>query len=37
MWRAGRWWLSSHRYGPMEWLWRYLTYLRRPTWLVSPS
>jgi uncharacterized protein len=25
-----RWWLSRFRYGPMEWLWRYLTYLRRP-------
>ncbi|MGC1549095.1 MAG: DUF418 domain-containing protein [Rhodanobacter sp.] len=25
-----RWWLSRYRYGPMEWLWRYLTYLRRP-------
>ena len=21
-----RWWLSSHRYGPMEWVWRRLTY-----------
>jgi uncharacterized protein len=21
-----RWWLSSHRYGPMEWIWRRLTY-----------
>jgi uncharacterized protein len=21
-----RWWLSTHRYGPMEWIWRRLTY-----------
>ena len=21
-----RWWLSSHRFGPMEWVWRRLTY-----------
>jgi uncharacterized protein len=21
-----RWWLSRYRYGPMEWLWRSLTY-----------
>ena len=23
-----RWWLSTHRYGPMEWVWRRLTYGR---------
>ena len=23
---VSRWWLSSHRYGPMEWVWRRLTY-----------
>jgi uncharacterized protein len=23
-----KWWLSSHRYGPMEWVWRRLTYGR---------
>ncbi|MET0327398.1 MAG: DUF418 domain-containing protein, partial [Luteimonas sp.] len=25
-------WLSHHRYGPMEWVWRWLTYGRRPGW-----
>ncbi|WP_327589419.1 DUF418 domain-containing protein [Nonomuraea sp. NBC_00507] len=25
-----RWWLKGHRYGPVEWLLRYLTYWRRP-------
>lgn len=25
-----RWWLSDHRYGPMEWLWRWITYARKP-------
>ncbi len=24
------WWLRRFRYGPMEWVWRYLTYGRRP-------
>ena len=24
------WWMKRHRYGPLEWLWRVLTYLRRP-------
>jgi uncharacterized protein len=23
-----QWWLSSHRYGRMEWVWRRLTYGR---------
>lgn len=23
-----RWWLSRFRFGPMEWLWRSLTYLK---------
>lgn len=23
---AGRWWLARHRYGPLEWLWRALTW-----------
>jgi uncharacterized protein len=25
----GRWWLSHYRFGPLEWLWRSLTYARR--------
>jgi uncharacterized protein len=25
---ASRWWLTHFRYGPVEWLWRSLTYLR---------
>lgn len=25
-----RWWLSGHDYGPMEWLWRWITYARKP-------
>jgi uncharacterized protein len=24
-----QWWLSHYRFGPMEWLWRSLTYARR--------
>ena len=31
-----RWWLSKHRYGPMEWLWRWLTYGRRPAMRLAP-
>jgi uncharacterized protein len=27
---ASRWWLARFRYGPMEWLWRAVTYLRLP-------
>jgi uncharacterized protein len=23
-------WLRHFRFGPVEWLWRYLTYLKRP-------
>ena len=25
-------WLRYFRFGPVEWLWRYLTYLKRPQW-----
>lgn len=32
-----RWWLSRYRYGPMEWLWRWATYLRRPEMKASPA
>lgn len=32
-----RWWLSRYRYGPMEWLWRYLTYLRRPPMRITAT
>ena len=27
---ASRWWLARYRFGPMEWLWRWLTYRQRP-------
>jgi uncharacterized protein len=30
-----RWWLSRYRYGPFEWLWRALTYGRRPGWVIA--
>ncbi|MET0329406.1 MAG: DUF418 domain-containing protein [Luteimonas sp.] len=30
-------WLSHHRYGPMEWTWRWLTYGRRPGWRRVPA
>ena len=32
-----RWWLSRHRYGPMEWLWRWLTYGQRPVMQRAPA
>ncbi|MCL1634185.1 DUF418 domain-containing protein [Luteimonas sp. SX5] len=30
-----RWWLSKFRYGPMEWLWRWATYARRPAMRIA--
>lgn len=27
---ASRWWLARYRFGPMEWLWRWMTYGQRP-------
>ena len=32
-----RWWLSKFRYGPAEWLWRWLTYLQRPAMRLAPA
>jgi len=32
---ASRWWLQRFRFGPMEWLWRTLTYLRPQPMRVS--
>ena len=29
---ASRWWLRGHVYGPLEWLWRSVTYWRRQAW-----
>lgn len=30
-------WLSMYRYGPMEWLWRWATYLERPMMRRAPA
>lgn len=32
-----RWWLARFRYGPMEWLWRAMTYGRRPMMRLEPA
>ncbi len=34
---ASRWWLSKFRYGPAEWVWRWLTYLQRPSMRLAPA
>lgn len=30
------WWLAHYRFGPMEWLWRALTYGERPPFRIAP-
>lgn len=32
-----RWWLTKFRYGPMEWLWRWATYARRPAMRIASA
>jgi uncharacterized protein len=31
------WWLSRYRFGPMEWIWRGLTYGKLPTLRREPA
>ncbi len=33
---ASSWWLHRYRYGPLEWLWRWATWAKRPT-LARPA
>jgi len=30
-----RWWLARHRYGPLEWVWRSVTYARWQPWRIA--
>ena len=32
-----RWWLARYRFGPMEWLWRWMTYAKRPVMRREPA
>jgi uncharacterized protein len=32
-----RWWLARYRFGPLEWLWRWLTYGERPGIRLQPA
>lgn len=34
---ASRWWLARYRFGPLEWVWRWLTYGRRPPMRNPPT
>jgi uncharacterized protein len=34
--RVSEWWLDRYRFGPVEWLWRSLTYGRRQPWRILP-
>ena len=31
------WWLKHYRHGPAEWLWRYLTYGKKPAFRCTPT